>query len=68
MKAALLLVVMLLAGCATCREHPTACEAAAAVFVAGAVIAIDQRPADPASPTLHIPTGPNCVANPASCR
>jgi hypothetical protein len=47
---AIALFALLLAGCATCREYPTACKAVAAAVVVGTVIALDHRRADRAPP------------------
>lgn len=59
-----LLLALTLTGCATCREHPTACKAVAAAVVAGTVIALDHRRAasGPAqAPLVHRPI---CSAGP----
>jgi len=38
-----IIACLALAGCATCREYPTACKAVAAAVVIGAAIAIDHH-------------------------
>jgi len=62
----LILASLLLSGCATCREHPTACKAVAAAVVMGTVIALDHRGAAQAAPAVT--TQPvNCVP-PVKCQ
>jgi len=59
-------LLLLLAGCATCRDHPTACKAGAAIVVVVTVIAVEhhQPVAIPIAgpPALHepptLPRGP----------
>jgi len=65
MKALLIVAVLALAGCATCREYPTACKAVVAVAVMGTVIALDHHQSQAAPigpPALHepplLPRGP----------
>lgn len=41
MKLALIAIALLLAGCATCRDHPVACGLGAAIAVGAVVIAAD---------------------------
>jgi len=60
MKISLLALLFALTGCATCREHPTACKAVAAAVVMGTVIAVDHRRADHAQPMATVQPV-NCI-------
>jgi len=56
MKALLIVAVLALAGCATCREYPTACKAVVGAVVIGTVISLDHhRPPAAPIPTFHEP-------------
>lgn len=52
MKSAIVLGTLLLAGCATCRDHPVACAAITGVVAASVVLSIDHHRGDPSDP-LH---------------
>jgi len=54
-------IACLLAGCATCERHPTACKAAAAVIVMGTVVALDHRRADQATPVKPACDNSSCL-------
>lgn len=70
-RTILILAIASLTGCTFCREHQTACTAAAMVAFGSVAIAITKSHGSSSTGTdntISIPTLPDCAKNPEQCK
>lgn len=60
MKPLLIPLMLLLSGCATCREHPKACMVGAALVAGSIAVSLQGDHDNRAQPALHPVCAPNC--------
>jgi hypothetical protein len=69
MWALFIWLVLLVGGCATCREHPLVCTVAGAIVVGSVAATIEANSGhDGRDRNREHITPPNCAASPASCQ